>query len=96
MAKQAKRPQVFDQIAFEESLRKQGCAESFVGPITSDFRLFVPIVLKHLGEERLFQIVNSARDELKLREQDAAWQVAAKYIVGWAEEQIENYKEQKA
>lgn len=91
----AKRPQIFDQIAFEESLRQQGCTESFVKPITSDFRLFVPIVLRNLGEEKLFQIVNSARDELKLGEQDPAWREAVKYIVGWAEEQLEEYKAQK-
>ena len=91
----AKRPQIFDQVAFEESLRRQGCVESFVKPITSDFRLFVPIVLRYLGEEKLFQIVNSARDELKLREQDPAWREAVKYIVGWAEEQLEDYKAQK-
>lgn len=91
----AKRPQIFDQEVFEESLRRQGCTESFVKPITSDFRLFVPIVLRYLGEDRLFQIVNSARDGLKLREQDLAWREAVKYIVGWAEEQLEEYKAQK-
>jgi hypothetical protein len=91
----AKRPKIFDQTAFEESLRRQGCTESFVKPITSDFRLFVPIVLRYLGEDKLFQIVNSARDELKLREQDPAWREAVKYIVGWAEEQLEEYKAQK-
>jgi len=91
----AKRPQVFDQEAFEESLRRQGCTESFVKPITSDFRLFVPIVLRYLGEDKLFQIVNSTRDELRLSEQDPAWHEAVKYIVGWAEEQLEEYKAQK-
>lgn len=92
----AKRPQIFDQTAFEESLRQRGCGEIFVGPITSDFRLFVPIALRHLGEEKLFEIMVSAREELKLREQEAAWRESAKYIVGWAEEQIKYYKEQKA
>lgn len=91
----AKRPQIFEQIAFEDSLRRQGCVESFVKPISSDFRLFVPIVIRNLGEDKLFQIVNSARAELKLGEQDPAWREAAKYIVGWAEEQIELYKDQK-
>ena len=91
----ARRPQIFDRNAFEESLRQQGCTESFVKPITSDFRLFVPIVLRYLGEDKLFQIVNSARDELKLREQDPAWREAVKYIVGWAEDQLEMYKVQK-
>ena len=79
----------------EQTLKQQGCSESFIKPITSDFRLFVPIVLRHLGEEKLFEIVNSARDELKLREQDPAWREAVKYIVGWSEEQIEEYKAQK-
>jgi len=91
----AKRPQVFDQISFEESLRRQGCTESFVSPITSDFKLFVPIALRYLGKDKLFEIVNRARPELKLGEQDPAWREAVKYIVGWAEEQIEEYKAQK-
>jgi hypothetical protein len=68
----ARGPQIFDPTAFEESLRQQGCAESFIQPITGDFRLLVPVVLKDLGEDKLFQIVNSARDELKLREQGPA------------------------
>lgn len=91
----AKRPQIFDQTAFEESLRRQGCTESFVSPITSDFKLFVPIALRYLGEDKLFEVVNRARSELKLGEQDPAWREAVKYIVGWAEEQIEEYKAQK-
>jgi len=91
----AKRPQVFDQAAFEVSLRRQGCVESFVSPITSDFKLFVPVVLRYLGEDKLFEIVNRARSELKLGDQEPAWREAAKYIVGWAEEQIEEYKAQK-
>lgn len=91
----AKRPQIFDQEAFQASLRKQGCVESFVSPITSDFKLFVPIVLRHLGEDKLFEIVNQARTELKLGNQEPAWREAAKYIVGWAEEQLEEYKAQK-
>ncbi len=90
-----KRPQIFDQTAFEESLRKQGCLESFVKPITSDFRLFVPLALRYLGEDKLFEVVNNARAELKLGEQDPAWHEAVKYIVGWADEQIEEYKANK-
>jgi hypothetical protein len=91
----AKRPQIFDQEVFQESLRRQGCTESFVSPITSDFKLFVPIALRYLGEDKLFEIVNRARPELKLGEQELAWREAVKYIVGWAEEQLEEYKAQK-
>jgi hypothetical protein len=91
----AKRPQIFDQSAFEESLRSQGCAESFVGPITSDFKLFVPIVLRQLGKDRLFDMVNAARQEFRLGEQSPAWQEAAKYIVGWAEGVLDEYRVQK-
>ncbi len=53
-----RRPNVFDQQEFEESLRNLGCSESFVKPITSDFRLFVPVVLRELGEKNLFKIVD--------------------------------------
>lgn len=74
----AKRPNIFSQPEFENSLREQGCTESFVNPITSDFKLFVPIILWELGEENVFQIVESARTEIKLREQEAAWRKASK------------------
>ena len=56
-----RRPNVFDRGALEESLRKQGCAQSFISPAISDFRLFVPLVLRHLGEQQLLEIVEEAR-----------------------------------
>ena len=89
------RPRVFDREAFEQSLREQGCPESLIGPNASDFKLFVPVVLRYLGEDGLVRIMNSARLELGLGEQDAFWQQAAKYLVGWAEEEIEAYKMRK-
>ena len=91
----ARRPDLFDKEAFQESLRRQGCAESFVAPITSDFRLFVPLVFRGLGQKKILSIVEQARSELKLGEQEPAWREAAKYIVGWSDEQIEAYKAQK-
>lgn len=91
----ARRPDVFNQAAFEDSLRRQGSAESFIAPITSDYRIFIPIVLRALGEQKLFELVDNARDELKLGAANEAWKVACKYIVGWAEEEIEKYKVQK-
>lgn len=87
-----RRPDLFSRDAFQKSLRQQGCAESFVSPITSDFRLFVPVILRELGPEKIVTIMEQARPELKLGAQRPAWETAAKYIVGWAEEQIEQYK----
>jgi hypothetical protein len=54
----AKRPNVFDQAYFERRLLELGCTESFVKPIVSDYRLFVPLVFKFLGEDRLLQVVD--------------------------------------
>ncbi len=90
-----RRPDVFDKDEFQSSLRRQGCTESFVAPITSDFRLFVPLVLSKLGERGLFDLVNAARGELGLGAQELAWQTAAKYIVGWADEALADYREAK-
>jgi hypothetical protein len=92
----AHRPDVFNQAAFQESLRLQGCPETFISPVTSDFRLFVPIILRALGEKQILAMAEDARVELGLNEQHAAWQVAAKYMAGWADGQIEAYKKQKA
>lgn len=88
----APRPDVFDKNEFQDSLRRQGCADSFVGPTTSDFRLFVPLILSKLGEQGVFRLVNDAREEFGLGQQDPAWQTAARYIVGWADESLEAYK----
>lgn len=90
-----RRPNLFSQEEFQASLRRQGCPESFVSPITSDFRLFVPLLIREIGKDKLFEIVDHARDELGLRDQEEAWRVAAKYIIGWAGEQIEEYKAQR-
>ncbi len=90
-----KRPRVFDQAEFQASLRRQGCPESFISPVTSDFRLFVPVVIRNLGEDNVFEAVETARDELRLGAQESAWRLAAKYIVGWAEECIDQYKAQR-
>ena len=87
-----RRPDVFDQAALEVSLRGQGCPASFISPVISDYRLFVRLVLRQLGEQGVYNIAEDSRDELGLGPQHAAWQLAAKYIVGWAREEIERYK----
>ena len=56
----------------------------------------MPLVLRALGEEKIFEIVENARAELKLGAQEPARREAVKYIVGWSEEQIEAYKSQKS
>ena len=91
----AKRPNLFDRDDFQASLRRQGCPESFVSPITSDFRLFVPLVLREVGERRLFEIVDGARADLGLGPQEPAWKAACKFIVGWAEESVAQYRAAK-
>lgn len=91
----AHRPDVFNKNSFQESLRRQGCPESFVAPTTSNFRLLVPVILQTLGEEELLKMMDRARAELKLGYQEPAWREAVKYIVGWAEEQLAEYEAQK-
>jgi len=90
-----KRPDIFNQKKFEVSLRRQGCAESFVSPTVSDFKLFVPIIIKDLGPDKIMDIVKKNREDINLGDAEAAWKTVIKYMVGWAEEQIEFYKIQK-
>jgi hypothetical protein len=52
----------------------------------------VPLILSKLGEGGLFNMVSEARHEFGLGEQDPAWQTAARYIVGWADEALNEYK----
>ncbi len=89
------RPNIFDQKAFEACLRQQGCPESMVSPIVSDVRLFVPLAIRQLGVKGLFEVAESAREELGLGPQQEFWKETARHAVGWAEEQLEMYKMQK-
>ena len=68
-----KRPDVFNQQAFEGSLRRQGCAESFISPTVSDFRLFVPVIIRELGEGGILEIMEKNRAEIHLGDAKTAW-----------------------
>jgi hypothetical protein len=87
---------VFSQEQLEASLRGQGCPESFVSPIVSDFRLFVPVVLSQLGEDGILNLVEQQRESLGLGPQEPAWRMAARFIAGWAQECVQSYQSEKA
>ncbi len=87
-----KRPDLFNQANLEEILRQQGCPESFISTAVSNFRLFVPLLFAQLGEERVFDLLYAAHAELGLGEQKSAWRSSTKYLVAWAEREIELYK----
>ena len=91
----ARRPDVFNQKAFEDYLRRQGCPPSMISPIVSDYRLFVPLALRALGSDGLYALIETCRAELKLGAQQEFWREVAQHATGWAEEQIEAYKAQK-
>ncbi|NLX09759.1 MAG: hypothetical protein GXY36_08900 [Chloroflexi bacterium] len=87
-----RRPDPFNQAKLEEALLQTGCPESSLSSTVSNYRLFVPLVLAELGEDRVFEIVEQARDRLGLGEQTSAWRSSVKYLVAWAEAAIEDYR----
>ena len=90
-----KRPEILDQQALEEALRRVGCPDSCIAPTVSNYRLFVPLVLASLGRERVYDIVCEARADLGLGQQSAAWRASIKHIVAWAEAEIDSYKQRR-
>jgi hypothetical protein len=87
-----RRPDPFNQPKLEDALREVGCPDSFVSSTVSNYRLFVPLLFIALGEDRVFDLVDPARTELGLGEQESAWRSSAKYLVAWARAAIEDYK----
>jgi len=87
-----RRPDLFNQASVEETLREQGCPESFISTAVSNFRLFVPLLFAELGEDRTFDLLYAAHQDLGLGEQKSAWRSSAKYLVAWAERELELYK----
>jgi hypothetical protein len=86
----ARRPDVFDRGGIEQALRKHGCPEPYVDAFVGDFKLFVPLLFRQLGKDRVLETVNSARIELGLKERDTYWQDAARYFVDWANDAIDD------
>jgi hypothetical protein len=91
----ARRPDVFDRDPFEQALADQGCPSAYVDAFVGDFKLFVPLLFRELGREKVLDLVNGARLELGLKERDTYWPDAARYFVGWAADAIEAYKGSK-
>jgi hypothetical protein len=91
----ARRPDVFDRTAFERALHEQGCPAQYCEAYAGDFKLFVPLLFRALGREKVLELVNDARLELGLKERDTYWSEAARYFVGWATDAIAAYKGSK-
>jgi hypothetical protein len=66
-----------------------------VGPIVSDFKLVVPVVLASLGQQRLLEIMEQAREDLGLGEQREFWSEVAKYATLWAQDCVDAYRAEK-
>ena len=90
-----RRPDPFNQPALEDALRSVGCPESSLSSTVSNYRLFVPLILAQLGEDRVYAAVDEARHELGLGEQESAWRSSIRYIVAWAHQEIAGYKHRR-
>lgn len=91
-----RRPDPFNQAALEATLLELGCPESFISTTISNYRLFVPLLFAELGEARVFELLDGARAEFGLGEQETAWRSTVKYIVAWADEVIHDYKQRRS
>jgi hypothetical protein len=92
--KRARRPEVFDRKAMVERFVSQGLARSMAEPLTSDFKLVVPILIRELGVERINEILQHTTAELHLAER-AFWPELTRYIVQWAEDELADYIRRK-
>jgi integrase len=87
------RPDLWNRRSFEESMLRRGVPESMVAPYISEYRLLIPLMMKHLDKETFLQQVQKDRRDLKLSpETDLFWRLALEQIEQWMSEQIENYR----
>jgi site-specific recombinase XerC len=82
---------LFNRQAFEESLSHQGVPAQALSSLISDFRLFVPLLIKAIGEEQFLEIVAKSSADLRLSSQPESWRATIKYLVEWAQEEIRLY-----
>lgn len=83
---------LFNRQAFEESLRRLEAPDQALSPLINDFRLFVPLLIKTLGEEQFLEIIARSSADLGLNAQPESWKTTIKYLVRWAQEEIRLYE----
>lgn len=87
------RPDLWNRRSFEESMLRRGVPESMIAPFISEYRLLIPLMVKHLDKENFLQQVQQDRRDLKLSpETDLFWKLALEQIEQWMSEQIESYR----
>ena len=78
--------------AVKQTLIDLGHPESWAGPVASDFRMIVPILLMQLGADGITENIKEAWDTYELS--DAALNAAAQSVVEWAEHVLDVYRSQ--
>jgi len=92
----ARRPEIFDEERMRDSFRTHGCREDFIGPLISDVKLIIPLLCRNLKQEGVLAAVIESDKELSLEDQEYFWKLAIKYLVGWATDEVEEYKRRKS
>ncbi len=87
------RPDLWNRRSFEESMLRRGVPESMIAPFISEYRLLIPLMVKHLDKETFLQQVQQDRQDLRLSpETDLFWRLALEQIEQWMSEQLESYR----
>jgi hypothetical protein len=71
----------------------RGVADSMIAPYISEYRLLLPLMVKHLDKEAFLRQLQQDRQDLKLSpETDEFWKQALEQIEYWMREQLERYQ----
>lgn len=84
----AQRPDFFDREKLEQILREQGCSESWVDTIVSNFRLILPVLLKELGTDGIAGIMLREQSTYGRHSPEDVWRNIAKPLVAWATDML--------
>ena len=78
--------------AVKQTLIDLGHPASWAGPVASDFRIIVPLLLLHLGADEINTMI---RDDLVTYQlSDAVIRESAQSLVQWAEQVMKTFGEQ--
>jgi hypothetical protein len=87
------RPDILNRHSFEESMLRRGVPESMIAPYVSEYRLLIPLMVKHLDKETFLRQLQQDRKDLKLSQgTDEFWKQALEQIEHWMHEQLELYR----
>lgn len=96
------RPEIFNRLAFEESMRQDGEVDSMLAPFVSDSRLILPWAIEFIHQkepvkQEFLQYLQQKLQEYGLKQDNRPfYEEALDHLASWMSKELDNYRKSRS